>query len=83
MWQGWKIGQHCVIFIPLLLFTASAEGACFGYGSRSSVTGTLTRQLFPGPPNYESIARGDTPEIYYVVKLQKPACITGKKSIGF
>jgi Domain of unknown function (DUF4431) len=39
-----------------------------------SVTGTLRSQTFPGPPNYESIKRGDRKERAIIVTLLAPAC---------
>jgi hypothetical protein len=61
-------------------FTAYGEAFCINYGGRIHVHGTLARQVFPGPPGYESIARGDTAEIYYVLKIFPPTCIGGNPS---
>ena len=58
-----------------LAFSAAALAACLNYGGRVTIRGTLTRQVFPGPPNYESIAHGDTPETYYVLRLNPAACV--------
>lgn len=52
-----------------------ARAACLSYANRVFITGTLTRQVYPGPPNYESIARGDRPEIYYVMRLIRAICV--------
>lgn len=43
--------------------------------SRVSVTGRLTLQLFPGAPNFESIAGGDAEEQTFIVELPYAACI--------
>jgi hypothetical protein len=40
-----------------------------------TVEGRLTLQLFPGPPNYESIAAGDSEERTFIVELPRSACI--------
>jgi len=66
-----------VAAITALFWSAICAGhtACLTYANRVYVTGTLTRQVFPGPPGYESIARGDTPEIYHVLKLDPAACV--------
>lgn len=37
--------------------------------------GRLNRQVFPGPPNYESVRRGDRPERTYILNLQRPICL--------
>ena len=42
-----------------------------------SFTGTLSYQVFPGPPNYENIKTGDKPERAYILKLDRPICATG------
>ena len=39
---------------------------------KSEIIGTLDRQTFPGPPNYESIATGDAMERHWYVKLDSP-----------
>jgi hypothetical protein len=66
-----------LICSALLSYAAPAQSACMTYGGRISLHGTLTRQVFPGPPGYESIARGDKPETYYVLRLQPPGCVVG------
>lgn len=40
-----------------------------------TVSGRLTLQLFPGPPNYESIAAGDVEERTFIVELPQAICI--------
>ncbi|MDK2770382.1 MAG: DUF4431 domain-containing protein [Sphingomonas sp.] len=43
--------------------------------SKVSVSGRLTLQLFPGAPNFESIAAGDAEERTFIVELPLEACI--------
>lgn len=43
--------------------------------SKVTVSGRLTLQLFPGPPNFESIAAGDAEERTFIVELPSAACI--------
>jgi hypothetical protein len=52
----------------------SSRDACLGY-TQVKVRGVLTSQTFPGPPNYSSVASGDTPETYYFVALTQPMCV--------
>lgn len=40
-----------------------------------TVSGRLTMQLFPGPPNYESIAAGDAEERTFIIELPRAVCI--------
>jgi len=42
-----------------------------------TITGTLRAQIFPGPPNYESIKRGDRKERAIILTLRAPKCTTG------
>ena len=74
---GWGMRYFRVAVIITTFYSLICDGhaACLTYTNRVYVTGTLTRQVFPGPPGYESIARGDTPEIYYVLKLDPAACV--------
>jgi hypothetical protein len=53
---------------------------CLTYESQTAVlTGTIKRHTFAGPPNYESIAKGDAPEVTWVLHLAKPICMTADK----
>lgn len=40
-----------------------------------AVEGHLTLHHFAGPPNYESIARGDADERAYILELRDPVCL--------
>jgi hypothetical protein len=62
------------LFIPTAY--ASAQG-CLSYDVAGvQLTGTISRKTFPGPPNYESIRRGDKPETYWILHLARPICTT-------
>jgi hypothetical protein len=70
------------LLISALLLTmclcASARGQkCLEYGPIVTLTGTLRSQVFPGPPNFESINRGDLKETALLLALTKPACVNG------
>ncbi len=39
-----------------------------------SLTGRLIRRTVPGPPNYQSIARGDRPQVADLLILDAPIC---------
>jgi hypothetical protein len=62
-----------------LLSSAIASAACFDVSKRqpSSLSGRLTHRIFAGPPNFEDVQNGDTPEPGYVLKLDRAICITG------
>lgn len=68
----------------LVGFCASANGQkCLEYGPTVSLAGTLRSQVFPGPPNYESIRRGDRRETAIILTLVGGACTTGNDPQGF
>ena len=46
-----------------------------------SLKGTLRRQTFPGPPNYESVKSGDAPETGFYLHLGRPVCTIGKDEV--
>jgi hypothetical protein len=44
------------------------------------LTGTIVRETFPGPPNYQSTREGDQPETYWILKLASPVCVDAAKT---
>ena len=60
-----------------LLGVASAPPACLPPEPATvTLSGVLERQTSPGPPNYDSIAAGDAPETYFVLRLEQPVCLS-------
>jgi hypothetical protein len=56
---------------------AEKASGCLAYEPVNvELTGTILRKTFPGPPNYESVARGDTPEVHWLLELSSPICMT-------
>src|SRR5262245_44577424 len=70
-----------LFFIAGFCSTASAQ-KCLEYGPAVSLTGTLRSKVFAGPPNYESIKRGDRKETAIILALVTGACTTGNDSNG-
>jgi len=68
-----------VVMCAALNVGAQARAACVDVRQTEplSFKGTLSRQVFPGPPNYEDVRKGDTPERAFIVKLDAPICATG------
>ena len=59
-----------------LLVISPSFAQCFEYEPKvTSLSGTLTRETFPGRPNYENIENGDEPETYWILKLDKSICL--------
>src|SRR5215470_1976884 len=66
-----------------ICLNASANAACIDLKQKGSLSfqGTLNYRIFPGPPNYEDVRKGDTPEPTYILKLQELICATGDESV--
>lgn len=45
-----------------------------------TLKGKMIRQTFAGPPNYESIKKGDSPETYWILQLTSPICVNGEEA---
>jgi hypothetical protein len=71
-----------LLLLPGFGASASAQ-QCLEYGPTVSLTGTLRSQVFAGPPNYESIKRGDRKEIAIILTLTARACTTGNDPQSF
>jgi len=66
-----------IYLLVFISFTAIAN-QCINY-KNTEIKGTLYRQTFPGPPNYESLASGDMAETYFLLKLPLPKCVADDK----
>lgn len=40
----------------------------------------MVQRIYPGPPNFESVARGDRPEKALVLALTEPVCMAKDKA---
>lgn len=55
-----------------------ASAPCLSYGPDTvRLAGTLRRLTFPGPPNFEDVAKGDEPETGFYVEPTVPICAAG------
>jgi len=79
------IGKQIVAIFLLSVSAAPALGAgsCIDVRMPEAVQceGRLTHKIFPGPPNFENVRKGDKPEPTYILELQKPVCVKGDDSI--
>jgi hypothetical protein len=69
--------KWCLVFLCLAGVVAEPTFAapCLQYGAKTSMlVGKLHRETFPGPPNFENIAAGDTPETGFYLTLKPPVC---------
>jgi FtsP/CotA-like multicopper oxidase with cupredoxin domain len=70
--------------IGLTLGLASAaNAACLDLKQTNvlSLEGTLSYRIFAGPPNYEDVRKGDTPEPTYILTLAEPICASGDEFV--
>ena len=68
------------VLLAGLCSSASAQECLNYWPAVVTLTGTLRAQVFPGPPNYESIRRGDRRERAIILTLASRTCMTGKES---
>ena|ERR1051326_5448823 len=55
---------------------------CLPYSSPVTLSGKLTSRIFPGPPHYTSIRRGDQKETAILLILPAAICTTGNDPEG-
>ncbi len=75
------------LFISLVLLVGvvfspnnNSQYDCLSYEPATvTLNGKITRKTFAGPPNYESIKKGDAPETYWILQLAKPVCVNGEE----
>ena len=66
--------------VLLVASFSSARAQCLKYDPAVvTLTGTLSAHVFPGPPNYESIKRGDRKERAIILTLTTPTCTTSNE----
>lgn len=58
----------------LMPTAASIADPCLEYGT-VSLRGTMVRQTYAGPPDYESITQGDQPRVIWVLQLERWLCV--------
>lgn len=70
------------MLLGILLSVKVAYGDdCLRYEpEKVTLKGTLVRKTLPGPPEFESIEKGDRPETYWILKLTSPVCVNERLS---
>jgi len=65
------------VFAPLRLVAQPSPTTCVdvGSGQRPNFEGRLSHHIFPGPPGYEDVRRGDRPEPAYILTLHRSTCV--------
>lgn len=67
----------------LIWSVSEARSECINVRSPNPVAleGTLTFQIFGGPPYNGGVTKGDTPEPTYILRLGQPVCVDGDEFI--
>jgi hypothetical protein len=62
----------------VLMWTAcSANAACIDVKQTDRLSFQGSHKIFPGPPNFEDVRKGDAPEPAYILELDAPMCAVG------
>lgn len=75
---GFVVAATVALAAPAAAGNRMAASGCLDVRSSDTpvtLTGTLSRQVFPGSPNYESIAEGDEAEAAVIMTLEEPICV--------
>lgn len=93
--QNWKKREKCSTVTCLTdWYTVSSQkyqqlsstknsDSCVDISDNVTLSGLMIRMTYPGPPNYESIEEGDTPETYFVLRPDTPIhCATNAPQFG-
>jgi hypothetical protein len=59
----------------------TAQASCLNYGPMS-LTGRVVRQTYAGPPDFESVTKGDRPIVFYLLQLDYTLCIADSPVLG-
>ena len=67
------------VLLSATSWSGSAAAECLRYGV-VNLMGRLVQQTHPGPPDYESPARGDEARVIWIVQFDRGVCIAGSYS---
>ena len=74
-----RLLASCVLAGALALAAPAAAAPCYNLaaGQPHMLSGRLDYVIYPGPPNFEDVQKGDTPEPNFVLRLAQPICLQG------
>jgi len=74
-----KLHSLSALTLLLSVHILPAEAACIDLKQTRGISfdGILSYRIFAGPPNYEDVRKGDTPEPTYILTLDAPTCAAG------
>lgn len=72
------------ILTAIILLSATSSSApvaaeCLRYGL-VRLNGRLVQQTYAGPPDYESVTKGDEPLMIWILQLDRGVCVVGSDS---
>jgi Domain of unknown function (DUF4431) len=69
--------RYLVLVFTFVAVSGTAHAQrCLAYEPQSvTLEGRIFRKDFPGPPNFESSARGDERMRYWILRLDSPVCV--------
>lgn len=71
-----------ILTVAVLLsasWCGSLAAQCLYYGD-VSLTGRLVQQTYPGPPDFESVTKGDAPLVIWLLQLDTRVCIVSSSA---
>ena len=75
-----SIVQLVILVASVGQLWSQSKQACLNYEPVAvRLTGFVISRTYPGPPEYESIRKGDEPETYWLLALSKPVCVNEDK----
>ena len=57
---------------------AALEYSCLQYGP-IDIAGTIVRHTYAGPPDYESVTKGDEPRTVWILQLDERICVEANR----
>jgi hypothetical protein len=70
MWRALLVAALSSVVLP----AAALEFTCLQYGPIDMV-GTIVRHTYAGPPDFESVTKGDEPRTVWVLQLDQRICV--------
>jgi hypothetical protein len=69
---------QCLLASLIFFSSVATADECLKDGDAVTFTGKVSRETFPGRPNYTSIDDGDEPETVWILTIGKPHCVSAE-----
>ena len=63
-----------------ILISPMVQADCMKEGQDVTLAGSISRETFPGRPNYSSIENGDEPETVWILTIATPSCVVAEST---